>query len=72
VTKHHIGVIGGSGLYSMVGLSELREQHVSTPFGDASDALIMGTLGDTRFYFLPRHGRGHRFRWSCASRRWRW
>lgn len=59
MTKHHIGVIGGSGLYAMVGLSDVREQHVRTPFGDASDALVMGTLGETRFYFLPRHGRGH-------------
>lgn len=59
MTKHHIGVIGGSGLYAMDGLTDLREQHVRTPFGDPSDQIVMGTLGDTRFYFLPRHGRGH-------------
>ncbi len=59
MTKHHIGVIGGSGLYAMDGLTDIREQHVRTPFGDASDQIVMGTLGDTRFYFLPRHGRGH-------------
>jgi 5'-methylthioadenosine phosphorylase len=59
VIKHHIGVIGGSGLYAMEGLDDLREQQVRTPFGDASDQVVMGTLGDTRFYFLPRHGRGH-------------
>jgi 5'-methylthioadenosine phosphorylase len=57
--QQHIGVIGGSGLYAMEGLTDIREQHVRTPFGDASDQIVMGTLGDTRFYFLPRHGRGH-------------
>jgi 5'-methylthioadenosine phosphorylase len=60
VIKHHIGVLGGSGLYEMPGLQDVREQLVSTPFGDPSDAIVMGTLGETRFYFLPRHGRGHR------------
>jgi 5'-methylthioadenosine phosphorylase len=60
VTKHNIGVIGGSGLYEMAGLSAVREQRVSTPFGDPSDAIVIGDLDDTRFYFLPRHGRGHR------------
>jgi 5'-methylthioadenosine phosphorylase len=60
MSEHHIGVIGGSGLYEMPGLSELREQFVRTPFGDASDAIVLGRLGDTHFYFLPRHGRGHR------------
>jgi 5'-methylthioadenosine phosphorylase len=60
VSKHHIGVIGGSGLYDMPGLSDMREQFVRTPFGDASDAIVLGSLGDTQFYFLPRHGRGHR------------
>ncbi|MFT3921211.1 MAG: S-methyl-5'-thioadenosine phosphorylase [Myxococcales bacterium] len=59
MTKHHIGVIGGSGLYAMEGLTDVREQYVRTPFGDASDQVVMGTLGDTRFYFMPRHGRGH-------------
>jgi 5'-methylthioadenosine phosphorylase len=60
MSEHHIGVIGGSGLYEMPGLTELREQFVRTPFGDASDAIVCGKLGDTQFYFLPRHGRGHR------------
>ena len=59
MTKHHIGVIGGSGLYAMEGLADIREQRVNTPFGEPSDHIVMGTLGDTRFYFLPRHGRGH-------------
>jgi 5'-methylthioadenosine phosphorylase len=59
-TKHHIGVIGGSGLYAMASLTNVREESVRTPFGDPSDGIVIGELGDTRFYFLPRHGRGHR------------
>ena len=50
MSEHHIGVIGGSGLYDLPGLSELREQFVRTPFGDASDAIVLGKLGDTQFY----------------------
>ncbi|HEY6876423.1 MAG TPA: S-methyl-5'-thioadenosine phosphorylase [Polyangiales bacterium] len=57
---HHVGVIGGSGLYAMSALTDVREETVRTPFGDPSDAIIVGSLGATRFYFLPRHGRGHR------------
>lgn len=56
-----IGVIGGSGLYQMDGLEGVREERVTTPFGDPSDALIHGRLGDAELVFLPRHGRGHRF-----------
>jgi 5'-methylthioadenosine phosphorylase len=56
-----VGVIGGSGLYSMSGLTDTREFRVKTPFGDPSDALIVGTLGGKRVAFLARHGRGHRF-----------
>jgi 5'-methylthioadenosine phosphorylase len=55
-----IAVIGGSGLYQMEGLTEVEERYVSTPFGDPSDALIIGTLAGTRVAFVPRHGRGHR------------
>jgi 5'-methylthioadenosine phosphorylase len=55
-----IGIIGGSGLYQMEGLTGVDEVHVDTPFGKPSDAIIMGTLGDLRLAFLPRHGRGHR------------
>jgi 5'-methylthioadenosine phosphorylase len=55
-----IAVIGGSGLYQMEGLSDITERHVSTPFGDPSDALIIGTLSGARVAFLPRHTRGHR------------
>lgn len=55
-----IGIIGGSGLYEMDGLEDVRELSVETPFGPPSDAIIAGTLGETRMLFLPRHGRGHR------------
>jgi 5'-methylthioadenosine phosphorylase len=56
-----IGVIGGSGLYEMDGLEDVREEKVETPFGSPSDAVIIGRLGDVELCFLPRHGRGHRF-----------
>lgn len=55
-----IGVIGGSGLYAMEGLSEREEITVETPYGAPSDAYIVGTLSGQRVAFLPRHGRGHR------------
>ena len=56
-----IGIIGGSGLYSMRGLTDTREVRVKTPFGDPSDAIIIGTLEGKRVAFLARHGRGHVF-----------
>lgn len=56
-----IGVIGGSGLYDMDGLTNLREMKVETPFGEPSDALLMGELDGIELAFLPRHGRGHRY-----------
>lgn len=55
-----IGVVGGSGLYEMEGLEDVREEKVETPFGDPSDVLVTGQLGQVRMVFLPRHGRGHR------------
>ena len=55
-----IGIIGGSGLYAMSGLSDTRELRVKTPFGDPSDAIVLGTLEGKRVAFLARHGRGHR------------
>jgi 5'-methylthioadenosine phosphorylase len=55
-----IGIIGGSGLYSMNGLANMREIRAKTPFGDPSDAIILGTLEGKRVAFLARHGRGHR------------
>jgi 5'-methylthioadenosine phosphorylase len=56
-----IGIIGGSGLYNMPGLEKSRELRVKTPFGDPSDALVVGTLEGKRVAFLSRHARGHRF-----------
>ncbi len=56
-----IGVIGGSGLYQMEELTEVREVNVETPFGAPSDAYITGVLDGVKMVFLPRHGRGHRF-----------
>jgi len=58
--KATIGIIGGSGLYSMSGISEMREIRVKTPFGDPSDVIVVGTLEGKRVAFLARHGRGHR------------
>ncbi len=54
-----IGIIGGSGLYHMAGLTDTREVRVKTPFGDPSDAIVIGTLEGQRVAFLARHGRGH-------------
>src|SRR5579863_2127728 len=54
-------IIGGSGLYQMAGLTDTREVRVRTPFGDPSDAIVVGTLEGKRVAFLSRHGRGHRF-----------
>lgn len=56
-----IGVIGGSGLYEMEGMSDVHFIDMDTPFGKPSDAIVMGTLGEVPVAFLPRHGRGHRF-----------
>ena len=56
-----IGVIGGSGLYQMPELAEVREVEIKTPFGKTSDPLIRGRLGGVDLIFLPRHGKGHRW-----------
>lgn len=56
----NIGIIGGSGLYQMPELQNVREQAVETPFGAPSDAFIVGELEGVTVAFLPRHGRGHR------------
>jgi len=61
MAKQIIGVIGGSGLYQMNGLTKVREIAVGTPFGRPSDKLIRGQLGDVALIFIPRHGRGHRW-----------
>ena len=55
-----IGVIGGSGLYSMDGLTDVHEEQVETPFGAPSDSISIGTVEGVPIAFLPRHGRGHR------------
>ena len=59
-TPPAVGVIGGSGLYEIDGLTDLEEVRLSTPFGEPSDAFVTGTLEGVRMVFLPRHGRGHR------------
>lgn len=59
-TQAEIGIIGGSGLYSMNGLTKTREVTVKTPFGEPSDAIVLGMLEGKRVAFLARHGRGHR------------
>ncbi|MBD1399197.1 S-methyl-5'-thioadenosine phosphorylase [Pelovirga terrestris] len=56
-----VGVIGGSGLYEIEGLTEVKEVVLETPFGAPSDVFITGTLYGITMVFLPRHGRGHRF-----------
>jgi len=60
LSQAEIGIIGGSGLYSMPGLTDVREVKQETPFGDPSDAYVLGTLDGRRVAFLARHGRGHR------------
>lgn len=55
-----IGVIGGSGLYDMEGMTDVREVNIDTPFGQPSDAITTGKLDGVGIAFLPRHGRGHR------------
>jgi 5'-methylthioadenosine phosphorylase len=55
-----IGIIGGSGLYSMPGLTNTREERISTPFGEPSDAFVLGDLEGRKVVFLARHGRGHK------------
>ena len=58
--KVNIGIIGGSGLYQMPELENVREVPVDTPFGKPSDAFIIGELEGVTVAFLPRHGRGHK------------
>ncbi len=61
MTTATIGIIGGSGLYQMPELKDIEEIRIETPFGNPSDAFILGTLEGVRVAFLPRHGRGHLF-----------
>jgi 5'-methylthioadenosine phosphorylase len=59
MTQAKIGIIGGSGLYKMDALKDVKEVQIQTPFGSPSDALILGTLDGTSVAFLARHGRNH-------------
>ena len=61
MTRAVVGIIGGSGVYHLPGLQNLREERVATPWGEPSDALHFGVVGATQVVFLPRHGRGHVF-----------
>ena len=60
MSQAEIGIIGGSGLYSMPGLIDIHEVKQQTPFGDPSDAYVLGTLEGRKVAFLARHARGHR------------
>jgi 5'-methylthioadenosine phosphorylase len=60
LAQAEIGIIGGSGLYSMKGLTDVREVSLETPFGSPSDPYVLGTLAGRKVAFLARHGRGHR------------
>jgi 5'-methylthioadenosine phosphorylase len=60
LAQAEIGIIGGSGLYSMPGFTNVREERVETPFGEPSDAFVLGELEGRKVAFLARHGRGHR------------
>jgi 5'-methylthioadenosine phosphorylase len=60
MTKAIVGIIGGSGVYNLEALTDLREETVATPWGAPSDSLRLGRIGGTEAVFLARHGRGHR------------
>ncbi|MBZ5561911.1 MAG: S-methyl-5'-thioadenosine phosphorylase [Acidobacteriia bacterium] len=59
MSQAEIGIIGGSGLYSLPGIERVREVRLSTPFGKPSDAYVLGTFEGRKVAFLARHGRGH-------------
>jgi 5'-methylthioadenosine phosphorylase len=56
-----LGVIGGSGVYDLPGMEDVREERIASPWGEPSDPLRIGRIGATQVVFLPRHGRGHRY-----------
>lgn len=60
MNQAEIGIIGGSGLYDMPGFEDAREVNLDTPFGEPSDAYVLGVLAGRKVAFLARHGRGHR------------
>lgn len=59
MTHWTLGILGGSGLYDIDGIEDRRETPVDTPWGDPSDVLLRGRIGEVELVFLPRHGRGH-------------
>jgi 5'-methylthioadenosine phosphorylase len=61
MTKAILGVIGGSGVYDLPGLEDVREERIASPWGEPSDTLRIGRIAQTTVVFLPRHGRGHRY-----------
>jgi 5'-methylthioadenosine phosphorylase len=60
LAKAEIGIIGGSGLYNMAGLTDVTEERIATPFGEPSEVFVLGTLEGRKVAFLARHGKGHR------------
>ncbi|MEW6556188.1 MAG: S-methyl-5'-thioadenosine phosphorylase [Elusimicrobiota bacterium] len=56
-----VGIIGGSGVYEIDGIKDIKEVKLKTPFGKPSDSIVIGTLEGIKCAFLPRHGKGHRF-----------
>ena len=69
MAKAIVGVIGGSGVYDLPGLTDLREERIATPWGEPSDLLRFGRVGETQAVFLARHGRGHRLSPSTINYR---
>ena len=61
MSQSKLGIIGGSGVYDLPGISNLHELSITSPWGETSDVLRSGTIGSIEVVFLPRHGRGHRF-----------
>ncbi|MEZ5499033.1 MAG: S-methyl-5'-thioadenosine phosphorylase [Steroidobacteraceae bacterium] len=64
-----LGIIGGSGVYDLPGITDLREVRIDSPWGRPSDVLRRGRMGETEVVFLPRHGRGHRYAPSAINYR---
>jgi 5'-methylthioadenosine phosphorylase len=60
MTRAVLGIIGGSGIYDLPGLANVEELAITSPWGEPSDRLRRGGIGDTEIVFLPRHGKGHR------------
>src|SRR5262245_2600366 len=60
MTKSVLGIIGGSGIYDLPGLMNVREEHIKSPWGEPSGALRIGNVDGLPFFFLSRHDQGHR------------